>query len=90
MKTFYFEPIVLILRGGENTKCIDDQYEFSATIMIHEGIATVKGASGSMPACPTLIRQFIKELKEKYGVTSVVWERNKKGGGIKNVVASKA
>ena len=89
MKTFYFEPIVLIIRGGEDTRCFGDQYQFSATIMIHDGVATIKGASGSMPICPRLVKEFVRELKSKYGVTSVVWERIK-NGEVKHVVASEA
>lgn len=85
MKSYFLEPVVLILRGGSSTKKIGDDFEFSATILIDEGVAHIKGATGNLPINPSLVKSLYKELKTKYGVSKIRWKRNLLNGTVKKV-----
>lgn len=71
---FAVTPIVFVVRAGPNFKNYGDEYDFSCTVTIVDGVAFVQGASGNMPS-PSVVKQFIKKLYS-FGASSVCWERS--------------
>ena len=77
-----FEPVIGVLRAGNEHKEFGDKFEFSATVVILDKEAFIKGATGKFSK-----KHFdeIKRMFAEMGLKKVIWER-KKSGNIKNVI----
>ena len=73
--SIHLEPIVFILRKGDEFKSYGDKYDTACTIIkVNDDTVFVKGLVGNIKMSD------LRELKEKlsvYGIKNVTWERKK-------------
>lgn len=73
--SIHLEPIVFILRKGDELKSYGDKYDTACTIIkVNDDTVFVNGFVGNIKMSD------LRELKEKlsvYGIKNVTWERKK-------------
>lgn len=73
--SIHLEPIVFILRKGDEFKSYGDKYDTACTIIkVNDDTVFVNGFVGNVKMSD------LRELKEKlsvYGIKNVTWERKK-------------
>lgn len=73
--SIHLEPIVFILRKGDELKSYGDKYDTACTIIkVNDDTVFVNGFVGNVKMSD------LRELKEKlsvYGIKNVTWERKK-------------
>ncbi len=73
--SIHLEPIVFILRKGDELKSYGDKYDTACTIIkVNDDTVFVKGFVGNIKISD------LRELKQKlseYGIKNVTWERKK-------------
>ena len=85
---YSIEPLngqALLIRFGSDHTQYGDPYEGTAVVEIIEDVATIKGLNKMPPKSE--IKILFAELKDKYKISKIIWERIKPNG-VKNVVKS--
>lgn len=65
------EYIAGVIRAGENHNQLEDDFEFTGTILIHNDHAVLKGFAGKMPK---YFRRDMKKLMADIGVKTAEWQ----------------
>lgn len=65
-----FETTTGVLRAGKHHEKYGDEYDWSATVVCHNKIATVVGATGTLPP-----RVELRNVLPDAGFTTARWER---------------
>ena len=71
---------IVLVRYGVNHYKYGDPYEGAVIVQINEGVGLIKGLT-KMPPKSWITALFV-ELKDKYQLSSIVWERIKKDEAI--------
>ena len=68
------EPIVFLLRSGEDHHKYGDPYQFTATVVRIGSTAHIYAGVGTIPK-----RNEIRDVLKQHGFDSVMWERIENG-----------